>query len=250
MKLFSGKGWRVAATVRSPEKSQALAHLPGVSLHRLDVTDSASIKDAVAAAIARHGAVDVLVNNAGYGMVGPFEASSEEQVQRQFATNVFGLMNVVREFLPTMREKGGTIVNISSVGGRLTFPLYSVYHSTKWAVEGFTESLQFELRPFGIKVKLVEPGPIKTDFYNRSQDLVSKEGLLAYDEFVQKAMTNMNKEASGAPGPEMVAKTIFRAANDPSSRLRYPVNAEAMLALRKVLPDRALFGLVRAIVLR
>lgn len=250
VKLFSECGWRVAATMRNPERSEALASLPGVTLHRLDVTDETSIGSAFEEVMQVHGGIDVLVNNAGYGMVGPFEASSAEQVERQFATNVLGLMNVVRQFLPQMRRSGGTIINISSVGGRLTFPLYSVYHASKWAVEGFTESLQFELEPQGIRVKLVEPGPIKTDFYDRSRDLVAKDGLTVYDEFVRTAMANMGKEAASAPGPELVAKTILKAANDKSSRLRYPVNAEAMLTLRKLLPEPALFGLIRAIVLR
>ena len=251
VKLFSKKGWRVAATMRSPEKSQALSELEGVSLHKLDVTDGASIKQAVEDAYQAMGEIDVVVNNAGYGMVGPFEASEPEAVDRQFAVNVFGLMNVVREFLPKMRNRGsGTIINISSVGGRLTFPLYSVYHSTKFAVEGFSESLQFELEPFGIRVRLIEPGPIKTDFYDRSQDLVTKDGLFVYDAFVAKAMTNMNEVASTAPGPDIVAHTIYDAAIDRSSRLRYPVNAQAMLSLRKLLPDAAVFKLVRQIILR
>lgn len=132
VKLFSECGWRVAATMRNPERSEALASLPGVTLHRLDVTDETSIGSAFEEVMQVHGGINVLVNNAGYGMVGPFEASSSEQVERQFATNVLGLMNVVRQFLPQMRRSGGTIINISSVGGRLTFPLYSVYHARVW----------------------------------------------------------------------------------------------------------------------
>lgn len=251
VRLFSRKSWNVLATMRSPEKAGDLASLPGVTILRLDVTDLDTIRQSVAEGLAKHGAIDAVVNNAGYGMVGAFEASTAERVERQFATNVFGLMNVTREVLPSMRDrKSGAIINISSVGGRITFPLYSVYHATKFAVEGFSESLQYELRQFNIRVRLIEPGPIKTPFYDRSQDLVIKDGLTAYDTFVAKALPQMQKEGHSAPGPAGVAYTIYEAANDSSYRLRYPINAEAMLALRKVLPDRAVFKLVRSILLK
>src|SRR5215216_677679 len=164
--LFQQRGWKVAATMRSPEKADDLKGLNNLACIRLDVTDISSIRQAITDVISQFGSIDAVVNNAGYGMVGPFEASTVEQVERQFATNVFGLMNVTRELLPHFRARGaGTFINISSMGGRITFPLYSVYHATKWAVEGFSESLQFELRQLNIKVKIVEPGPIKTDFY-------------------------------------------------------------------------------------
>mgnify|MGYP000022013883 CR=1 FL=1 len=251
VRLFSRKKWNVLATMRSPEKAGDLATLPGVSILRLDVTDLDSIRSAVDEGLAQHGAIDAVVNNAGYGMVGPFEATTPEKVQKQFETNVFGLMNVTREVLPSMREKrSGTIINMSSVGGRITFPLYSVYHATKFAVEGFSESLQYELRQFNIKVKLIEPGPIKTPFYDRSQDLVSKEGLKAYDTFVARALPHMQKEGHNAPGPTGVAYTVWEAAMDNTYRMRYPINAEAMLSLRKLLPDRAVFKLVRSVLLR
>jgi len=246
VKLFHGAGWNVIATMRSPDKSKQFADLQNVLVTRLDVTDPVSISAAVAEGLERFGVLDVLVNNAGYGMVGAFESSSEEAVERQFATNVFGLMNVTRAVLPTMREHGGgTIINVSSVGGQITFPLYSVYHATKFAVEGFSESLQYELKDFGIKVKLVEPGPIKTDFYDRSQELTAKPGLDAYDSFIGRTLPTMQHEGQTAPGPELVAKTIFRAAADKSKRLRYSVNAAGILALRKLLPDMVAFAIVK-----
>src|SRR5205085_5519867 len=123
---------------------------------QLDVTNRDAIKQAIARSLEQFGAIDAVVNNAGYGMVGPFEASTPEQVERQFSTNVFGLMNVTREILPYFRERGGgIIINVASVGGRITFPLYSVYHATKWAVEGFSESVQYEVKQFNIKVKII-----------------------------------------------------------------------------------------------
>ena len=202
-------------------------------------------------AIARFGAIDVLVNNAGYGTVGPFEASTPEQVDRQFATNVSGLMNVTRAFLPHFRERRrGVIVNVASMGGRITFPLYSVYHATKWAVEGFSEALVYELEPFGIRVKIIEPGPIRTDFYDRSQDVMSKPGLTAYDEFVARAMPQMQKSGAEAPGPEVVARTIFRTATDGRRRLRYPANSASILLLRRLLPTSVFMGIVKRLVLR
>ena len=251
VKLFQEKGWNVVASMRSPEKNKQFSDLPNVLVLRLDVTDAESIVSALAQAEERFGHIDVLVNNAGYGMVGAFEASTEEGVERQFATNVFGLMNVTRAALPAMRQRGnGVIINVSSVGGKLTFPLYSVYHATKFAVEGFSESLHYELSTFGIKVKLIEPGPIKTDFYDRSQDLISKPGLTAYDKFITRAMPSMKKEGANAPGPDLVAKAIFHAASDSSGRLRYPVNSRALLTLRKLLPDAITFALVKTILIR
>jgi NAD(P)-dependent dehydrogenase (short-subunit alcohol dehydrogenase family) len=246
VKVFQEAGWRVVATMRHPEKSPLFENMENVLKTSLDVTNSASINDAVSLALDWFGPIDVLVNNAGYGMVGAFEASNETQVERQFSTNVLGLMNVTRAILPGMREHGGgTIINLSSIGGQLTFPLYSVYHATKFAVEGFSESLQYELAEFGIKVKLIQPGPIKTDFYQRSQDLTSKAGLHAYDSFIERTLPNMQESGATAPGPELVAKTIYRAACDPSKRLRYPVNSASMLALRKLVPDMVAFAIVK-----
>lgn len=251
VRLFSRKKWNVLATMRNPDNAGDLASLPGVSILRLDVTDNESIRAAIEEGLAQHKVIDAVLNNAGYGMVGAFEATTAEGVQRQFETNLFGLMNVTREILPHMREhRSGTIINMSSVGGRITFPLYSVYHASKFAVEGFSESLQYELRQFNIRVKLIEPGPIKTPFYDRSQDLVHKDGLNAYDTFIAKALPHMQKEGHNAPGPTGVAYTVWEAAIDSSYRMRYPINAEAMLSLRKLLPDRAVFKLVRTVLLR
>lgn len=247
---FVARGWNVLATMRAPERAGDWAQRPGLELLRLDVTDPASITSAVTEAIARHGAIDALVNNAGYGLVGPFEATTGEQVARQFATNVFGLMDVTRAVVPHLRERrGGVIVNVASMGGRITFPLYSVYHGSKWAVEGFSEALQFELEPFGVRVKIVEPGPIRTDFYERSMDLVRKPGLTAYDGFVARAMPSMQRAGETAPGPEAVAKVIWRAATDGSRRLRYPANSKGILMLRRLLPERLFMAVVKASVL-
>lgn len=249
VELFSQRGWNVVATLRNPEKTPDLVSLKGVTVLPLDVTDSANIQDIIKQVRDRFGTLDTVVNNAGYALVGAFEASTPAQIERQFATNVFGLMEVTRAVLPIFRTQGyGTIINIASVGGRITFPLYSLYHATKWAVEGFSESLHYELAPLGIRVKIVEPGPIKTDFYDRSQDLLSQPGLTAYDNFINRAMPKLQKSGfSGAP-PELVAKVIYRAATDHNQRLRYSANSALLLTLRKILPDSLCFGIVRAVV--
>lgn len=248
---FAQKGWNVAATMRTPAKETELTKLPNVKLFRLDVLDPVSIQQALTDARTAFGGIDVLVNNAGYGAVGVFEAATPEQVQRQFDTNVFGVMNVIREILPYFRQKReGTIINVTSMGGLITFPIYSIYHGTKWAVEGFTEALSFELRPFNIRVKNIEPGAIKTDFYDRSQDLLQKDGLTAYDDYVRVTLANSQKAGADAPGPDVVAEKIFVAANDRSFRLRYPVGSQSpwLLAIRRIIPLSWFHGIVKSVV--
>jgi NAD(P)-dependent dehydrogenase (short-subunit alcohol dehydrogenase family) len=250
-KLFQAKNWKVAATMRQPEQAKALANIVDISCLRLDVTDEDSIRAAIESTLSEFGRLDVVVNNAGFAVVGPFEAASDGEIRRQMETNVFGLMNVCREILPYFRDQSrGVIVNISSMGGRMTFPLYSVYHASKWAVEGFSEGLQHELKQFGIKVKIVEPGPIKTDFYDRSQSLSKKEGLTAYDNFVARAMPNIQKAGENAPDGSVVAQTIYDAVTDGTWKLRYPVNSRAVLAARRLLPDGVFLPIVRRAVLK
>jgi NAD(P)-dependent dehydrogenase (short-subunit alcohol dehydrogenase family) len=248
---FAREGWNVMATMRRPEQAAEWPQAPVIHVMRLDVTDPQSIREAIDAAIGRCGAIDAVVNNAGYGMVGAFEASTPEQVERQLATNVVGLMNVTRQIIPHFRERrAGTIVNLSSMGGRVTFPFYSVYHASKWAVEGFSESLSYELAPFGIRVKIIEPGAIKTDFYDRSQDVTAKAGLTAYDDLLAKAMPVFGRTGATAPGPELVARAIFRAASDDSWRLRYPVNSRLFLTLRHLIGARSFMAIVRGVVFK
>ncbi len=250
-KLFQSKNWKVAATMRSPEKAEDLQKIADVETFRLDVTDVESIKAAIAGALEKFGRIDAVVNNAGYGLLGPFEAASGDQVDHQFDTNLFGLLNVCREIIPYFREqKRGTIVNISSLGGRVAFPFSSLYNATKFAVEGFTESLQYELEPFKIRVKLIEPGPIKTDFYSRSQEIARKEGLSIYDHRLEPFLEFMNKGGNDAPDGSAVAQAIYDAVTDDSKKLRYPVNTKGLLGLRRVLPEGLFFPLVKKIFLK
>lgn len=250
-KLFQAKNWKVAATMRSPDSAVELRKIVDVECIKLDVTDVESIRAAIAATIEKFGRIDAVVNNAGYGLLGAFEAATPEQIERQFETNVFGLMNLCREILPYFREqRRGYIVNVASVGGRMTFPASSLYNSTKWAVEGFSESLQYELEQFNIRVKIIEPGPIKTDFYGRSQDLTRREGLTAYDSFVSRVMETMNKGGADAPDGEIVAQTIFTAVTDGTKQLRYGANTKGILTARKLLPDNLFFALIRKVILK
>ena len=227
--------------MRRPEDAADLASLPGVAVLPLDVTSEESVESAVGAVVTRFGRLDAVVNNAGYGVDGVFEGADDASIRRQFETNVFGLMRVTRAAIPVMRRQGsGTIVQVSSMGGRVTFPLYSIYHATKWAVEGFSESLAFELRPFGIRMRLVEPGAIRTDFYGRSREQVATPDGCGYDEFVARCEgISMAAGREAVSGPEVVADMIIRAITDRSWRLRYPVASPApmLMMLRKLLPE-------------
>jgi NAD(P)-dependent dehydrogenase (short-subunit alcohol dehydrogenase family) len=248
---FATKGWNVAATMRKPEKADGFLKAANIRLYALDVTQPQSIRTAIELCISDFGGLDVIVNNAGYGAIGIFEKASPEQIRKQFETNVFGVMNVIREILPHFRRKrNGTIINITSTAGLTAFPIYSVYHATKWAVEGFSESLAYELRQFNIKVKCVEPGAIKTDFYSRSQDLFSNDGLSDYDRYEQITYANTQKEGEKAPGPEVVAKVIYKAAVSNNFKIRYPAGAQSrlMLNVRRLIPVRWFNAIIRHVV--
>lgn len=212
-KLFAKRGWNVVATMRNPESADASLKENGIFVLKLDVTSETSIHEALSSALEQFGKIDVLVNNAGYGIVGAFEATPTQNIRRQFETNVFGLMSMTKEILPHFREnRSGVIVNISSVGGRATFPLFSLYHSTKFAVEGFTESLQFELEPLGIRLKLVEPGPVHTDFGSRSADRIDTSNFTDYSDFQSKMLEKVANGAKGGQTPDQVAEVIYKAA--------------------------------------
>ncbi len=245
---FANRGWNVIATQRNPETETDFNQYPNVKLYALDVTNLASVQMAMSFAQKEFGKIDVVVNNAGYGVDGTFEAMSDEIIEKQFNTNVFGLMRVTREAIQMMRPKGGgTIIQISSMGGKITFPLYSIYHATKFAVEGFTESLHYELNQFNIKMKLIEPGPIVTEFYGRSRQFIKPTDTNQYDRFIQKFNEAAEKVMKDAEGPEVVARMIFKSAIDNSNQIRYAVGKPGpmLLMLRKILSDKWYFWMVR-----
>ena len=234
-KYFLQNGWNVSATMRSPMNAGNWTKAEKVICPRLDVTSSETIESAVHETIMQFGRIDALVNNAGYALMGPLEGVMPEQLEHQFQTNVFGLVSTIQKVLPVMRQQGeGTIINVASIGGRLAFPLASSYHATKWAVEGLSEALRYELCHFNIQVKIIEPGGIKTNFINHGSAWANHP---SYADLVKRVKQFSEGLNDSLPGPEGVARTIYRAANDRSKRLRYSPNGEAFLLLHKILPD-------------
>ena len=244
---FASQGWNVAATMRTPAKETELVKFENIKLYALDVTVPASIEPAILLAVQDFGKIDVLVNNAGFGADGVFELMDDAFIENQFNTNVFGLMRVTRAIIPYFRKQsGGTIIQVASMAGRLTFPLYSIYHGTKWAVEGFSESLQYELLQFNIKVKIIEPGAIKTDFYGRSRAFIGFD-FEPYNVFAKKVEKMSQEAGSKGESPEIVAKAIFKAATDGRSKMRYATGTPAplLLTIRKLIPDCWWFWIVK-----
>lgn len=246
---FQSEGWNVIATMRDPATSD-LGDLDNVLVTRLDVTDPASISAAVNAGMDRFGAIDVLLNNAGYGAYGPLEAFSTDRIRCQFDTNVIGLLEVTKAALPHMRaRRAGTIVNISSIGGQVTFPLGTLYHGTKFAVEGLSEALHYELEPLGIRVRIVEPGMIKTDFGGRSFDFAMEDHLTDYAPTAATMGRLFGKLAANPSAPEVVADVIWQAANAPGDQLRFRAGPDAvdLLDRRKAQDDANFIESIKAL---
>lgn len=229
-KYFHSNGWNVVATMRHPEKETELNSLENVLVTKLDVLDLSSIEDAVNKGIQKFGGIDVLLNNAGYGAYGPLESFPREKILRQFNTNVIGLLDVTRALLPHFREhRKGLILNVSSMGGKMTFPLGSLYHGTKFAVEGISESLRYEVEQFGGRVKIIEPGAIATDFAGRSFDFNNDEKLSEYQPIVSKIMAAFPEMIKNASKTDVVTKVIYEAATDGKDTLRYMAGKDAKL---------------------
>ncbi|WP_033293963.1 SDR family oxidoreductase [Amycolatopsis jejuensis] len=248
-KLFHARGWNVIATMRAADRETELTQYDRMLVTRLDVQDSGSVEAAVAAGVQRFGRIDVLVNNAGYGAYGPLEATSEEKIRRQFDVNVVGLLTTTRAVLPHFRGNGsGAIVNVSSIGGRVTFPLGALYHGSKFAVEGLSESLAYELGALGIRVKIVEPGGMKTDFGGRSLDFSNDPALAEYQPLVQNLLGVLGPMMAAGSEPEDVAEIVYTAATDDSDCLRYEAgpDAEQILAARRTTDDAGFLAGMRA----
>jgi NAD(P)-dependent dehydrogenase (short-subunit alcohol dehydrogenase family) len=245
-RLFHARGWNVIATMRTPEAETEFIDLDNVLLARLDVQDTASIESAVAAGISKFGRIDALVNNAGYGAYGPLEATPIDKIHRQFDVNVLGLLATTKALLPHFRtNRAGTIVNVSSMGGRVTFPLGTLYHGTKFAVEGLSEALHYELAPLGVRVKIVEPGGIRTDFGGRSFDFNHDPALTEYQSLVDAVAAGLGSAmAEHGSEPEQIADVIYGAITDGADTLRYVAGADAeeMLARRHAVDDATFFA--------
>lgn len=249
-KLFQEKGWNVIATMRNPEGKTELKDSENVLLTQLDVLSLASIEKAIAKGIQKFGKIDVVVNNAGYGAFGPLEAFSRENIVRQFNTNVIGLLDVTRAILPHFRSnKIGVIVNISSIGGKMTFPLGALYHGTKFAVEGISEAMSYEVEAFGTKIKIVEPGAIATDFAGRSLDFSNDESMTEYQSLVEKVNEGMPAFFENASPASVVAEVIYEAATDGTNRLRYTAGEDArdIVAQRKEADDETFFRGIKSL---
>lgn len=221
-KLFHAKGWKVIATMRNPEKETELNPLESVILLPLDVTNAGQIAKTVNEAIGLS-EIDVVFNNAGYGLMGPLEALSDDQIRRQLDTNLLGVMRVTQAFIPYFRERQkGVFITTTSMGGLLSFPLASAYHATKWALEGWSESMSFELGLFNVRIKTVAPGGITTDFRGRSMDAVSHP---VYEDALQKvfALFNENHYFSA----EQIAEVVYEAATDGKDQVRYVAGDDA-----------------------
>jgi NAD(P)-dependent dehydrogenase (short-subunit alcohol dehydrogenase family) len=232
---FAERGWNVAATMRDPRKIDPALQHPRISLFTLDVTIADSISRALADTLSRYQKIDVLLNNAGYALFGPIEASGGELIEQQFATNLFGLIEVTQQTLPAMRAAGGgLIINVSSIVGRLALPYASSYVATKFALEGLSESMRYELEPFHIRVKLIEPGSILTEFGKSSMQTAVSD---PYRRSMNKFLGVFAKSNAAAAKPEDVAKVIYRAANDSSNRLRYLAKPGPLFWLNRFLPD-------------
>lgn len=228
---FLDCGWNVAAAMRKPDAALFQGALERLRIVRMDVTDEASIESALDAAEAAFGGVDVLVNNAGIGLLSAFEATPQSMAREIFETNTFGVMNVCRAAIPRLRKQGrGTIVNVTSSTGMAPMPLVAIYSASKWAIEGFSESLAYEMARVGVRVRIVEPGlgPTTSFGANSAHRL---EGLTpepygafarAYFERVRAYPTNYTSETE-------VAHAVWRAATEPGDRLRYPAGADAEL---------------------
>jgi NADP-dependent 3-hydroxy acid dehydrogenase YdfG len=243
---LAASGWNVYATARKPETLAALEDA-GCHAMALDVTDEASMVAAVDAVTAEAGRIDALVNNAGYSLSGASETLDLADVRRQFETNVFGLLRLTQLVLPTMRVQGdGRVVNISSMGGKLVFPGGGAYHATKFAVEAFSDAMRFEVAGFGVKVIIVEPGLITTNFDQAavaSMDLDGDTGPYAeFNRTVASATEDVYRgpmKRMGGP-PEAVAKVIEKALTARRPRTRYTVTPSATMSImsRRMMPDR------------
>lgn len=235
--LFHSKGWKVIATMRNPENDTELSALENVTLLPLDVTNLSQIQSTVKTAIAQ--GVDVVFNNAGYGLIGPLEALTDEQIVKQLNTNLLGVIRVTQAFIPYFREKkNGLFITTTSIGGLVAFPLGSTYHATKWALEGWSESMAFELNSFGVHIKTVSPGGITTDFVSRSLDLASSA---EYEQMVQTMMAGFGTMMETASSAEQIAEVVYEAATDGKKKLRYVAgeDAKALYAQRLELGDES-----------
>lgn len=247
---FAREGWNVVATMRNPEKETELTQLPNVLATKLDVQEPGSITAAIEAGISRFSHLDAVMNNAGYGQNGLFEATTDEAIQQQFDVNLYGVMRVTRAILPHFRErKAGLILNISSGAGRFTLPLLSMYAASKFALEGFSEALSHELAALNIVVKIIEPGGTDTNFNAvAQQNFAQNSGLTDYQPFLEAAGQLFAGMKTKSITANEVADVIYNAATDGTATLRYAIgnpDFHRRLAEQKQLPQQEYIDTIR-----
>ena len=246
---FANKGYKVLATARNIEKAKTSLEHPNIKLYQMDVASIDSIQACYKQIMAENSTIDVLLNNAGYGLLSPFELSSSNAIMQMFQTNVFGVMEVIRAFLPTFKkQKSGLIMAVTSIGGLTTMPLNSVYHGTKYAVEGFCEGLSYELKDWGIDVKLIEPGGVSTNF--ASVALGDTKDYGDYQEMVNSTMDHFQQSRAiegNYSSAEEVAKEIYEASQDESGKMHYVIGngAKNLLNMKRTMPEAEYFVALR-----
>ena len=233
-RLLSQRGYSVCGTSRNPTRADGS---PGVEMLPLDVRDDDSVRECVNALVNRKGRVDVLINNAGYELAGALEELSSEEARSQFETNFFGVVRMVNAVLPFMRrQKRGQIINVGSLTGLSAIPFLGIYSASKFALEGYTEALRHELKPFNISISLTEAGFLKTPMMNNRQ--VCARRITEYDPWRQRALQTIRTSEEKAPGPELVAETLLEILSSQAPRLRYLIGqqAKSVARLRRLLP--------------
>ncbi len=243
---LAGKGYRVAATSRSLDRLDGLREdaerIGDIHCVELDVDSDLSVSEAAASVIDAYGRIDVLVNNAGYGLWGPVQGFSLEELQAQFETNFFGAFRMIKAVLPSMTAQGsGTIINVSSVEGRLVTPFSGGYAASKFALEGLSEALRYELWPQGIRVAVVEPGLFATGFHDSQVESAGAESPdLPYGPVIARYRERRGKYDRFAKDPVRVARVIHKIIRSKRPRFRYPVGAEAAIGIpaSQLMPER------------
>ncbi|MFL6406862.1 MAG: SDR family oxidoreductase [Nitrososphaeraceae archaeon] len=246
--IFARNGFHTYATMRKLEggKSENITNVAKnenipLQVIQLDVDSDHSVLDAVNTIMRERGRIDIVINNAGYALAGPFEETSMEEIRAQFETNFFGAVRVMQAVIPIMRDqKSGKIVNITSMGGRIAVPLDSVYHGTKFALEGLSESLQYELASFGIKIILIEPGAVGSNFWKNLKiasktlnhdDNNNNNSYSPYQQIVNNVSESFRKMEQNTTPPSEVAKVILQAVQASSPDFRYIVGKDAAMIL-------------------
>lgn len=247
-KLFSLKGWNVAATMRNIEKADTFKDYENINCYSLDVTTIKSIESCIAQIIQEYGKIDVIVNNAGIYETEPLELATHETIENLIKTNIQGTIHTIKAILPHFRNnKSGIVVNVSSIAGRVAFPYQTVYHATKWAIEGLSEGLRYELNPLNIKVKVVEPGMVKTNLYDSILEKRFEKYPLDYSGNFKKWHSYLLNNYRKGYSPDLDAKTIYKAVTTPNNKLRFSTdfNTKLVLLLHLVFPLTLFQNMVR-----